>query len=119
MSTAIAFDLAGFSRATQERDARALVELYAEDAVVSVVDPDHRPAGPLVISGKAAIRTWIEDTCSRDMAHRVVNPVLGTDRVALMTECTYPDGSQVLCSCNAELQGGLITAQAVVQVWDD
>jgi hypothetical protein len=89
MTTHTTFDLAALSRAIEERDAQ----------------PE--------------IRTWIEDVCSRDMTHRIASLVASDNQVALTEECQYPDGTNVLCSCMAELRGGLISKQSVVQVWDD
>ncbi|QCU78250.1 nuclear transport factor 2 family protein [Citricoccus sp. SGAir0253] len=119
MTTHTAFDLARFTRATEERDARALLEAYAEDAEVRIVDRNNPPRTPQVLKGREAIRPWLEDTYSRDMTHHVVDPVVGGDRVALTTLCRYPDGTNVHCACTAELSDGLITRQTVVQVWDE
>jgi hypothetical protein len=119
MGTQAAFDLAGFTRATEDRNAPSLLGMYAEDAEVHVVDSNHPPRSPQVIQGKDAIGDWLEDTYSRDMTHRVLYPVVGEDRVALNTLCQYPDGTQVWCACTANVADGLITKQYVIQVWDD
>lgn len=113
------FDLAGFTRATEEHDAGYLIGLYADDAEVRVIDRLHPPSHPAVFTGRAEIAPWLEDTHSRDMTHTVRSPVAAPGRVALTTECLYPDGTQVLCACTAELQDGLISKQSVVQVWDE
>jgi hypothetical protein len=42
-----------------------------------------------------------------------------TTAVALTEECADPDGTNVLCSCTAHLQDGVITRQHIVQVWDE
>jgi ketosteroid isomerase-like protein len=118
-TTPLGFDLTGFTRATEERDSRFLIDQYAEDAEIRVVDRTHPPRSPLVLRGKAEIRPWLEDTYSRDMTHRVVDPVIGADRIALTVECRYPDGINVHCACTAEVRDGLITRQSVVQVWDE
>lgn len=119
MTTQTAFDLAGFSRATEERDAQFVLGLYADDAEVRVIDRNNPPRSPQVLKGKPEIRNWIEDLFSRDMTHKIVNPVVGTDRIALTEECRYPDGTNVLCSCTADVHDGLISKQSVVQVWDE
>lgn len=119
MSTQTVFELSAFSRAIEERDAQHQLGVYADDAEVRIVDRNHPPRSPQILRGKPAIRAWIEDICSRDMTHRVVRPVVGDGRVALTEECRYPDGTSVLCACSAELRGGLISNQSVVQVWDE
>lgn len=113
------FDIAGFSRATEERDAIRLAALYADDATVEVVDPDHQPRSPRRMRGRPEITSWLEDTYSRDMTHQVVDPIAGVDRIALTIECAYPDGTNVLCAFSADVRDGLITRQRVIQVWDD
>lgn len=119
MNANTVFDLAGFTRATEERNARALLESYAEDAEVTIVDRNHPPKSPQVLKGKDEIRPWLEDTYSRDMTHQVVDTVVSEDRVALTTLCRYPDGTNVRCACTAEISDGLITRKTVVQVWDE
>ncbi|MGD6978672.1 MULTISPECIES: nuclear transport factor 2 family protein [Citricoccus] len=119
MNANTAFDLAGFTRATEERNAETLLGSYADDAEVTIVDRNHPPRSPQVLTGKDQIRPWLEDTYSRDMTHRVVDPVVGEDRVALTTLCRYPDGTTVWCACTADISAGLITRQNVVQVWDE
>jgi hypothetical protein len=119
MSTNTDFDLSEFTRATEERNAEQLLTAYADDAVVRVVDRNHPPKSPLVMEGRAAIQSWLEDTYSRDMTHQVVDPVVDEDRVALTTLCKYPDGTNVVCACTATVSGGQITQQNVVQVWDE
>jgi hypothetical protein len=119
MTTQLAFDLDAFTRATEGRDASTLLGLYAEDAEVRVIDRNNPPRSPLILTGRAEIQPWLEDTYSRDMTHKVVRPVVGADRVALTTECLYSDGTNVLCACTADLRDGLISKQTVVQVWDE
>jgi hypothetical protein len=34
---------------------------------------------------------------------------VSADRVSYLTECRYPDGTQVLCAATAEVSNGLIT----------
>lgn len=77
------------SRALEASDARALVDLYADDAQVRLVDRRNTPRTPLVLSGRAAIA-----------AH-------------------YADGTGVLCATLAELRDGKIVRQTVVQAWDE
>ena len=119
MSKQLTFDLAGFSRATEHRDAANVLAMYADDAEIKVVDKNNPPRSPHFLHGKEEIRLWIEDVFGRDMTHRIVNPVMGDNRIALTEECVYPDGTNVLCSCQAELRDGLISKQSVVQVWDE
>ena len=69
-------------------------------------------------SGKADIvkqyRTHDTDTGSPE-----VQVALLTSRIAYLTECRYPDGTQVLCSASASVADGLIIRLTGLQVWDD
>jgi len=49
----------------------------------------------------------------------VSGEVLSADRISYLTECRYPDGTQVLCAGTAEVSNGLITRMTGLQVWDD
>jgi len=119
MSTATTFDLAGFSRATEERDAAYVLALYADDAEIRVVDRNNPPRSPQIFHGKEEIRPWIEDVFAREMTHKILDPVIGDGRIAMTEACLYPDGTNVLCSCTAEVRDGLIARQSIVQVWDE
>jgi ketosteroid isomerase-like protein len=119
MTTQTTIDLGALSRAIEERDASSQLALYADDAEVRIVDRNHPPRSPQVLRGKDAIREWIEDVCSRDMTHQVNDTVGGQSRIAFTEDCTYPDGTKVLCSASADVSDGRIARQLVVQVWDD
>jgi hypothetical protein len=119
MTTTTAFDFTLMRRAIEERDALTQVGFFAPQAEVHIVDRDHPPRAPRVVRGTTEIRDWISEVCSRDMTHQVTSEVLGTDRIAYLTECRYPDGTQVLCSASASVADGLIIRLTGLQVWDD
>lgn len=117
--TAPGFDFAGLRRALERGDAEALIDLYAEDAEVTVVDRDRPPAAPMTLRGKAEIGAFWRDVCAREMTHRVGREVVGPDRVAFVEECVYPDGCNVVSAMTLELRGGRIVGQLTVQAWDE
>jgi hypothetical protein len=84
------FDLDRFARAAAERDASTQLSMYAPDA-----------------------------TYGRDMTHSVQHRVKDESGAAYTQACRYPDGTNVLCATVIELEGGLISGQTVVQVWDE
>jgi ketosteroid isomerase-like protein len=118
-SSTSAFDFAAFARALEERDAAAQLALYADDAEVTVVDRINTPRSPRVLRGREEIRAWLEDTCERDMVHRVEMQVSGRDGAAFTEACRYADGTNVMCAAVLELRDGRITRQAGVQAWDE
>jgi ketosteroid isomerase-like protein len=116
--TTTQFDLAALSRATESRDAEAQLALYADDAVIQIVDRDHQPSNPLVIQGREQIRAYLEDLYGREMTHRVERALLGSAGAAYILGCAYPDGTRVRCSMVLDLRDGLIVRQDGVQAWD-
>jgi hypothetical protein len=119
VSTATAFDLGRLAAAIEARDAGAQIEQYADDAVVRIVDRISQPRAPRILRGRDEIAAWIEDTCSRDMTHSVSHRVAGASGAAFIVDCSYPNGTSVICAGHLSLEGGRITAQTVVQAWDE
>ena len=113
------FDLDGLSRAIESRDADAQATFYAEDAEYTLVDKDNPPSRPLVLHGRQAIAEALADVANRDMTHRVSELVQNGSKVACRIDCTYPDGSKVLCFGISEVSDGKIVRQSGVQAWDD
>ena len=110
--------VARLKRAIEGRNAGALARLYADDAVVRVIDRDNPPSKPRNLEGRSAILAYFDDVCGRDMTHKVENGVALGDRLAFTQSCAYPDGTKVFCSAMVELKGGKIARQTVVQAWD-
>jgi hypothetical protein len=110
--------VAGLKRAIEGRKASALSGLYADDAVVQVIDRDNPPSNPRSIEGRSAIAAYFEDVCGRDMTHRLEAGVATGNRLAFTQSCAYADGTKVFCSAMIDLKGGKIARQVVVQAWD-
>lgn len=112
-------DLDTLRRATEGRDAATLLDLYADNAELRVIDRLHPPSQPLELQGKEAIRGYLEDVCGRAMTHRIEDPVVEADRWAFTQACQYPDGTRVLMMATANLRDGKIARQTNVQAWDE
>ena len=110
--------VAGLRRAVEGRKAGALAGLYADDAVIHVIDRDNPPSRPRRLQGKSDISAYFEDVCGRDMTHKVEAGVAVGNRLAFTQSCAYPDGTKVFCSAMVDLKGGKISRQVVVQAWD-
>jgi hypothetical protein len=119
MSTTTAFDLTRFTRAAEDRDAATQLAMYAREATVTIVDKISQPGSPRALRSHAEIKDWLEDMYARDMTHSVKHKVLDDTGAAYLQACRYPDGSNVLCVTVIELDGGQISDQTVVQVWDE
>jgi hypothetical protein len=110
--------LSALSQAIETRDSPAMRGFYSEHAKVTIIDRDHPPSKPLQIVGRIAIGAYFDDVCGRAMTHRVENAFLDADRLAFMQDCSYADGKRVVCSTSADLLGGKIVKQTIVQAWD-
>src|SRR4051812_7815577 len=109
---------ADLTRAIEGSNAQALIDLYADDAVMRIVDKDHPPSKPIELKGKSAIAQFYRDVCGRAMTHRVETTLIDGERLAFSELRTCPDGIRVRCSATAELAGGRIVKQTNVQAWD-
>jgi hypothetical protein len=110
--------LPALSRAIETRDSAAMRDFYAENACVRVIDRDHPPSRPQEINGRGAIAAYFDDVCARTMTHKVENGLVNSEQIAFTQACAYPDGTRVFCSAMAELKGGKIASQTIVQAWD-
>lgn len=110
--------VATLKRAVEGRKAAALAGLYADDAVIQVIDRDNPPSKPRRLQGKSDIAAYFADVCGRDMTHKVEAGVAVGNRMAFTQSCAYPDGTKVFCSTMIDLKGGKISRQVVVQAWD-
>jgi hypothetical protein len=93
--------------------------MYGPDAVVTISDKISQPGAPRVLGTREEIQAWLEDVYSRDMSHSVKHAVKDETGAAFTEACRYPDGTNVLCATVIELDGGVISGQTVVQVWDE
>ncbi len=119
MSTTTTFDLDRFTRAAEERDAATQLSMYGPDATVTIADKISPPGSPRVLRTHEEIKDWLEDMYGRDMTHAVKHTVKDDTGAAYTQACRYPDGTNVLCSTVITLDDGQISAQTVVQAWDE
>ena len=105
-------------QAIEGRDAGTLTGLYADDAVMRIIDRDHPPSAPRELRGISDIAAFFDDVCGRAMTHAIENGVEDGDRLAFTQACAYPDGTRVFCSAMIELADGKIARQTTVQAWD-
>ena len=117
--TTTTFDLARFARAAEERDASTQLSMYGPNATVTITDKVSQPGAPRVLHTREEIETWLQEMYGRGMTHSVRHRVKDDTGAAYTQACCYPDGTNVLCATVIELDGGVISAQAVVQVWDE
>jgi hypothetical protein len=119
MSTVTEFDLDRFARAVEDRDAATQLSMYGPNASVSIADKIAQPGSPRQLSTRQEIKEWLEDLYGRDMTHKVQQRVKDEGGAAFTLACRYPDGTNVLCATVFKTDGGQISDQTVVQVWDE
>jgi ketosteroid isomerase-like protein len=112
-------DFEDLRRAQEQRDLDAMLDLYAEDAEIHIVNRNTPPSSPYVLRGKEAIAEYLRDVFGRDMSHSIENEVVGEDRLAFNVACEYPDGTRVLASGNLEVRDGKVVRQVEVVAWDE
>ena len=110
--------VSALKKAIENRDAKNLRSLYADDAVITIIDSDNPPSKPRVIKGSVEIGAFLEDVYSRDMTHTVESGVLEGNRLAFIQGCKYGDGGRVIASSIAEIGPRGIVKQTTVQAWD-
>jgi ketosteroid isomerase-like protein len=112
------FDAGALKHAIEHRDAAALLELYADDAEVELVDAQNPPSSPRRVRGKAALAEVFADVYGRTMTHAVGPVSVDEDSLGYRVRCEYPDGLKVVCISAAELRDGRIARETCVQAWD-
>lgn len=105
--------------AIESCDVERMLNLYADNAELRVIDRNHPPSQPLEIHGKQAIGSYLRDIYGREMTHRVLGEVVGRNGLSFSEDCEYPDGTHVFGSFTVELEGGMIVRETEVQAWDE
>jgi ketosteroid isomerase-like protein len=112
-------DFEELRRAQEHRDLDAMLNLYADNAEIRIVNRNTPPSSPHVLRGKEAIAEYLRDVFGREMSHTIENEVVGEDRLAFNVACEYPDGTRVLASENVEVRDGKVVRQVEVVAWDE
>jgi len=118
MTSTATFDLDALHRGHAQHDAAILTSLYAEDAVLEIVNTTSPPSDPRRLVGVDAIRGYYEDVCSRDMTHEVEDAFSDGEHLAFRVACRYDTGERVLTSETCRLRDGRIASETLVKAWD-
>lgn len=88
---------------------------------VEFVEIDQRtpPSAPGSHSGREALIEMAEDLERRNIRMEVDDGFLTSDRGAVRTVCTYPDGRRVVEHALLTLRDGKIARWEGVQAWDE
>jgi hypothetical protein len=110
-------------RALENRDAEALADVYAEDAVIEEVSSLHPPAHPVIVRGHKAILERLRGDFSIDAVggwHRridnlaIVDEVETAEAIAFTEVRTYAAGDKVVTQHMAHKVEGRIALDRLV-----
>ena len=104
-------DFEALRHAIERCDPDLILDFYAEEANLSIVNADVPQASPFELSGKAEIAKHLRAAFGQETSHRVEGEVLGDDRVTFREACEYPDGGRVLVQTTLEVRDGKILRQ--------
>jgi len=112
------FDFAGYRTAVEARDVTAWIEFFTEDAEWLEYRSHDPPRSPNVMSGRAAIRDFLEGVAREPLELRVSHEVLAERRVAHRLSVSLADGRRMIEAVNLELdEAGKIVEQTEVEAW--
>lgn len=109
-----------YKHAVENEDVDSLIECYADDAELVMMDNTRPPSSPAKATGRD-LPELLRDIYSRDMSHElsdlVVDEHAGT--AAFVENCVYrADGLKVVSANLIELNDeGKITKHTAVQAW--
>ena len=105
-----------FSSAIEQRDAQALLHLYADCAELSLAECSSLGQPPRLVQGKAAIAGWLTQWCEQSTSVRVVHEAEVEAELTMIAEYRQEDGTREVIALTAHLVGGLVSRQFVVLV---
>jgi hypothetical protein len=100
-------------------DPDLLLGFYADDARLSIVNPDASHAPPFELCGKGEIAKHLRTTFGQESSHRVErDAAFGEDRVTFREACEYSDGGRVVVETTLEVRDAKIVRQVDVVTSD-
>lgn len=110
-----ALDFGALRYAIERRDPDLLIDFYADDARLSIVNADAPHILPFELRGKGEIAKHLRVTFGQEASHRVERDAAdGEDRVKFREMCEYSDGGRVWVETTLELRGTKIVHQVDV-----
>ena len=96
-------------------DPDLLIDFYAEDARLSIVNAAAPHASPFELRGKAEIAKHLRVVFGPETSHRVEREAASYgDRTTFWEACDYPDGDRVMVETTLEAHDGKIVRQVDV-----
>ena len=99
-------DFEALHLAIERCDPDLMLEFYAQDAQLSIVNASAPQTSPFELRGKAEIAKHLRATFGHKTSHRVEREAVGEDRVTFREACEYPDGGRVRVETTLQLREG-------------
>ena len=109
-------DFGALRRAIERGDPDSMLEFYADDAGVRVVDGG---AVSFELEGKAEVAKYLRAIHARPAIHRVENEVVVEGRAHFEESCEYPDGARTVVATTLEVREGEISRQVDLVIGQD
>ena len=109
-------DFEALRHAIERGDPDSMLEFYADDAGVRVLDGG---AVSFELEGKAEVAKYLRTVHARPAIHRVENGVLAEGKIHFEESCEYPDGARTVVETRLEIREGEISRQVDVVVGRD
>jgi hypothetical protein len=101
-------------------DPDLLIDFYADDARLSIVNADTPHAPHFVLCGKGEIAKHLRATFGQEASHRVErDAAVGENRLTYRETCEYSDGGRVVVETTLEVLDGKIVRQVDVVASDE
>jgi hypothetical protein len=108
-------DFEALRHAIERCDPDLILDFYAEEANLSIVNADVPQASPFELCGKAEIAKYLRAAFGRETSHRIERAAtVGEDRLTFWETSEYPDGGRVLVETTMESHDGKIVRQVDV-----
>jgi SnoaL-like protein len=109
-------DFEALRHAIERGDPDAMLEFYADDAGVRVLNGG---AVSFEVEGKAEVAKYLRAVHARPAIHRVGNEVVAEGRIRFEESCEYPDDARTVVATRLEVREGEISRQVDVVVGRD
>ena len=104
-------DFESLRLAIERFDPDLVLDFYAEDAELSIVNANAPRGTPFELRGKAEIAKHLRAVFIHGASHRVEREVVGVERVRFREACEYPDGGRIVVQTVLEVRDGRIVRQ--------
>jgi SnoaL-like domain len=113
------FDFGALRGAIERRDADALLDFYAKDSELHVVNGDAPEGPPFELKGISQLERYLRAVCDQEMSCVVEGEVSGEvvsgeGSISFVEVCAYPDGRRVAVRTTLEVDEGKILRQTDV-----